>query len=320
MDNNCSVIKDLLPLYVDGVTSPDSSAYIEAHLKTCPENTDMYNKLKNNEYVSELKEESTEVIKAHAKKEKRTSATVGAVVAAILMIPVIVCMIVNLAVGHTLSWFFIVLASMMVVASLVIVPLTAIKNKGMWTVLSFTGSLIILFAVINLMTGGHWFFVASTATIFGLAVFFMPVLAHAIKTGFFSRNKALFVIGADTILYFLMIFAIGLTVKLPGYFRYSLSISAVCLLFVWLVMFIAAYLKTNKLVKAGLITFISGLFMATINNIIGMILGYTVTWHAFRPFTRGYLNSNIYWLEFIVGATVGVILIIAGLLKKKEAK
>ena len=33
---NCEIIRDLLPLYVDELTSPESNALIETHLETCP--------------------------------------------------------------------------------------------------------------------------------------------------------------------------------------------------------------------------------------------------------------------------------------------
>jgi len=35
MNIKCEVIKDLLPLYVDGVASEESRALIEDHLKEC---------------------------------------------------------------------------------------------------------------------------------------------------------------------------------------------------------------------------------------------------------------------------------------------
>ena len=34
---NCGIIRDLLPLYHDGVCSPESRAEVEEHLKNCPE-------------------------------------------------------------------------------------------------------------------------------------------------------------------------------------------------------------------------------------------------------------------------------------------
>ena len=35
MKVTCKVIQDLLPLYVDGVCSPDTAALVEEHLKDC---------------------------------------------------------------------------------------------------------------------------------------------------------------------------------------------------------------------------------------------------------------------------------------------
>lgn len=32
----CAVVRDLLPIYVEGLTEPETNAAVEAHLKTCP--------------------------------------------------------------------------------------------------------------------------------------------------------------------------------------------------------------------------------------------------------------------------------------------
>ena len=48
-DITCDVIKDLLPLYVDDVLSPDSRAVVEAHLGTCVDCTEYYHALKEPE-------------------------------------------------------------------------------------------------------------------------------------------------------------------------------------------------------------------------------------------------------------------------------
>ena len=39
MEINCEVIKDLLPSYVDGLTSPQSNELIKKHLAKCPDCT-----------------------------------------------------------------------------------------------------------------------------------------------------------------------------------------------------------------------------------------------------------------------------------------
>ncbi len=36
MTTECSIVRDLLPLYVEGLVSEETSAYIEAHLAACP--------------------------------------------------------------------------------------------------------------------------------------------------------------------------------------------------------------------------------------------------------------------------------------------
>ena len=37
MKNECSVVRDLLPLYLEGMVSEDTAAYIKEHLESCPE-------------------------------------------------------------------------------------------------------------------------------------------------------------------------------------------------------------------------------------------------------------------------------------------
>ena len=48
-DITCEVIRDLLPLYVDDVLSPDSRALVEEHLETCEGCTDYYHAMKEPE-------------------------------------------------------------------------------------------------------------------------------------------------------------------------------------------------------------------------------------------------------------------------------
>ena len=44
-DITCEVVRDLLPLYVDGVLSPDSRAVVEEHLENCASCTEIYHML-----------------------------------------------------------------------------------------------------------------------------------------------------------------------------------------------------------------------------------------------------------------------------------
>ena len=87
------------------------------------------------------------------------------------------CLICNLAVQHTLSWFWIVLSAELVAASLTLLPALAPEGRrSLWTLGGFTGALLLLLGVCCLYTGGSWFFVAAASVVFGLSTVFFPVV------------------------------------------------------------------------------------------------------------------------------------------------
>ena len=134
---------------------------------------------------------------------KRRSAMVGSVVAGLFMIPVLVCLIVNLSSGRTLGWFFVVLASLAVAASLIVTPLMVPEDKAFWTFCAFTCSIVVLLAVTCLYSHGSWFFIASSALLFGLAVVFLPfvVKARPVRKIIGESNRALIVLALDAALF-----------------------------------------------------------------------------------------------------------------------
>lgn len=95
MNISCKVIQDLLPLYHDGVCSPESSAMIEEHLKDCEACLEEYHKLEESPLAKNGKKEEAEkenvqrmknVKKALHKKRVRAS-VITAVVVLLLCIP-----------------------------------------------------------------------------------------------------------------------------------------------------------------------------------------------------------------------------------------
>ena len=215
MNKHCEVIRDLLPLYADEVCSERSRELIEEHLRECPECSAMLEQLRTHEIEEGLQEEKEQVIEHQAKRFKRRSATVGSVVSGIFMIPVVVCLIVNLASGSPLGWFFIVLAALAVAASLVIVPLMMPQDKLFWTFCTFTMSLLLLLAVTCFYSHGNWFFLAASAVLFGLAVLFGPfvVRAKAVRELIGNFSRPLLVLAVDVILFANMMNMITLHTK-----------------------------------------------------------------------------------------------------------
>ena len=133
MKLNCNVIHDLLPLYVDQICSDESRKLVDEHLAGCRDCSILLKQMCSIEIENDLKSETENVILRQANFFKRKSAVVGTVIAGIFMIPILVCLIVNLASGAALDWFFIVLASLITAASVIVVPLIIPENKLLWT-------------------------------------------------------------------------------------------------------------------------------------------------------------------------------------------
>lgn len=203
---DCDVVRDLLPLYADDACSEKSRALVKEHLLECAECRAMLIRLKNTEIEDGLKNEKGTVIQYGVKRFKRRSAAVGSVVSGLFMVPILICLIVNFVSGPSLDWFTVVLAALAVAASLTVVPLMVSEDKAFWTLCAFTASLMLLLGVTCLYSGGSWFFIASSACLFGLAVVFLPfaMKARPVKRLVGEGNRWLITIGLDAALFFNM--------------------------------------------------------------------------------------------------------------------
>ena len=204
MNKNCEVIRDLLPLYADDACSEESRRLVEGHLAECQDCSGMLQRLKNNEIENGLQMEKQDVIEYGAKKFRKQSATVGSTVSGVLLVPILICLIINLTAGSAMGWFFIVLAAMAVAASVIVVPIMAPRGcKALWTLGAFTASLIILLGVTCMVSRGNWFWLVSSCVLFGLAVCFLPFVVRAkqLQKWIGKSNKVLLVLAADAALF-----------------------------------------------------------------------------------------------------------------------
>lgn len=252
MKYECDMISDLLPLYKDGVCSNASKKIIEEHLAECPACGKMLKDMIDSTIDEELVKEKNEVIDSQAKFFKRKSALAGSIVGGIFCVPILVCLIVNLATGAGLTWFFIVLAAMLVAASLIIVPLMMPKNKLFTTITAFTASVILLLAVCSIYTRGTWFFIAAPATLFGLTMLFAPFIAYnkPVKDHL-GNHKGLAIMTAYTATFALMMVCIGLCTTPKAFFPMAFSIALPLVAMAWGMFASIRYLKANALVKIG---------------------------------------------------------------------
>lgn len=322
MNNNCEIIHDLIPLYIDNVCSDSGKHLVEEHLTKCTDCQKIMQKMKNSEVESELMDETTEILGKQAKYYKRKSFVVGAVISGIFCIPILTCFIVNLASGAGLDWFFIVLTSLMLAASIIVVPLMVEKNKFIWTAGLSTVSLMLLLGTCCIYTGGNWFFVAASSTLFGLAVCLMPfVVNHRLVKPYVGKQKSLICIAVDSILFWAMMLSIGFqSAFISEYRRLTIAVGVPIFLFIWFIFIILRYLGCSRVTRAGMSVISVGVFCFIANKLINGLLGVDEKLPKLNIYewNEKTLDGNIKWIVLLSCLAIGVILIAVGIVKDRK--
>lgn len=176
MKLDCEVIRDLLPLYADQACSEQSRALVNEHLLDCADCRDMLQKLKENEIENGLKREKDSVLQYGVRQFKKRTAAVGSAVSGAFLIPILICLYLF---GSPMGWIDIVLASLCVAASVSVVPIVVKEDKLFWMFCAFTASLMLLLGVVCIHGHGTWFWIASSASLFGLAAVGLPFMIKA---------------------------------------------------------------------------------------------------------------------------------------------
>ncbi len=271
---DCDIIRDLLPLYHDNACSAGSRALVDAHLTGCVPCQKIAAQLASTAIDETFVNEKETVLSAHAKKERKRTFIIGAGTAAFLSVPMIICLIVNLATGHVLDWFFIVFASLLLAASLTAVPLMAPHHRILWTMGGFTSSLLLLLLVICIYVHGDWFFLAAVPVCFGLSVLFLPyVICQIPLPRALSHAKGAIVMLWDTVWLYAVIFVCGLHAKSPLYWPVALKITTFCITLPWLIFLVIRYLRVHPMYRAGIVLILCGVYFTVTNGVVSVSLG-----------------------------------------------
>ena len=165
-NKECDIVQDLLPLYYDNACSEESRRFVEKHLPGCNDCQKMYNELKENNVDEVLAKESKGILERHAKIERNAAYKAGVVIAAILLLPIVITFIVQLATGMGLGVFSVVTASMLLVAALTVVPLMSTNNRLLKCILAGVTSLMLILFFVDRMNGGGNFLLWAIPTVF----------------------------------------------------------------------------------------------------------------------------------------------------------
>ncbi|MBR3107711.1 MAG: zf-HC2 domain-containing protein [Clostridia bacterium] len=196
----CDVIRDLLPLYADEACSEKTRALVNEHLLDCADCRNILQKLKENEIEDNLRYEKASVLQYGLTQFKKRTAAVGSAVSGVLLVPILVCLYIF---GSPMGWIDIVLASLCVAASVSVVPIMVQEDKFFWMLCAFTASLMLLLGVICIHCRGSWFWIASSASLFGLAAIGLPFATKArpMKMLIGDRNPWVILAGIDIALF-----------------------------------------------------------------------------------------------------------------------
>ncbi len=328
MKYDCNVVKDLLPLYQDNICSSTSKDIVEEHLRECADCKKVAEQMSDGAVEKTLAVEKTRVLEKHRKNVNRKTTTIGITTAGILMIPVIVCLICNIAIGHALDWFFIVLTAMLLVASFTVVPFIVEKDKIMWTILSATGALLLLLLTCCIYTHGDWFFVAASGCIFGISCIVSPfVIPKLCRRESLKKHKAVLTVLWDVVWLYILLVVCGIYVHGGGlYWRISMAVTTFMMLLVGIYVAVICYGRKNGWIKSGVLVIITGLWAGLSSDIMTLFLNlpgeqslkYLDLSSGFGTENMAAFNANIYFTVIVASVVVGGILIGKGIKKDKE--
>ncbi|MBQ3513956.1 MAG: zf-HC2 domain-containing protein [Lachnospiraceae bacterium] len=175
---DCEIVKDLLPLYVDGMVSEVSKKSIDSHLEYCKDCTKVY---ENMTFGLEKQPSEVEDVKKFLKKTKRMYFLYG--LGGLSFIAILVCMIVDLALNKGITWSLIVGTSVVFANVLMYALLVCKKNKAYITMAVISIGTVLLLSTIQISRyyfmniGSLWIFrYGFPIMLLWLGIIWIPVL------------------------------------------------------------------------------------------------------------------------------------------------
>ncbi len=156
----CETIRDLLPMYVDELTSEATNKLVKEHVKECKECNEILENMKQ-----PIEVETAPEVKEFKKYLKKSRISIFYwIMGASAVIAMLTCFIVNLAVDGKLSWFFIVVMGIITGYFPIYTMLNAKKHCFVKGIVVANICVIFLLAVIQTVLyyrmgiGELWFF------------------------------------------------------------------------------------------------------------------------------------------------------------------
>ena len=243
-------------------------------------------------------------------------------------IALIVCFICNLCIDKTLSWFFIVLSSIILSFTCTNLPKLIKGYKLIFIPLSIYSAVCLLLGVCCIYTGGSWFFIATLSVFFALIVVFLPICIYVYDC--FDKIKkynAFISVATDFLLLSILLLVINAyTVKSYSteFWYPTIALPIVVANYLVLNMFLSVrFLKVNKLLKTSIIMYLInflylGVSLLKVNDInIQKEIDQTNIFRADFSLWQAdvTLENNVHLIIFLTVLLLGTVFLLFGLLK-----
>ena len=280
------------------------------------------------ELIESSTDEEYRKIKKDAKNYNRINNGIFYGFSSCYAIAILVCFIVNLSVNHTLSWFFIVLASCLVGFTFVPSCVRFFTKHRLIIFISTTFvSLFLLYLTCSIYTKNYWFILATLGTALGYFAFFAPFMFFKTKLGLseqkFNKIKNWFMVFYSL---GLLLLTLILLISVNSYRPFNLKVGILITLYSYTILLACALislLKTNVFTKLGscflcFIPYLYGLTAVLSSLLDGNDIAtyYDVN---FKDWSN-HINGNVSCIIVLSIIVVAILFFTLGFIKSKKIK
>jgi len=249
---------------------------------------------------------------------------------AIALIPCFIC---DLAINKGLTWFWIVLSSLLLAFSFTNLPKLIKKHKLVLIPLSMFLSLCVLLAVCCIYTKGDWFLVASLSVLFALIIIFAPIYISKLNTFAKIKKFADFVsiaidfIALNILLIVINIYSVTNNYTSNNYWYLKIALPIVIVFYLFLNLLLCVkFIKINRFLKTSLILFLIDLFCYTPSLVLKvknpvfkeMLNDANVFNSNLSSWNIKYIDANIHCIICLTLLSLSLIFLITGLILKSK--
>jgi len=267
--------------------------------------------ISEHEFITATTDTKTRKIEYEAKKFRIIRNTWFLVPTISYAVALLTCFICNLAVNGTLSWFFIVLSSLICAYTFIpnITYFFKTKKFLVFTVSTYISICLLLFTCAIYTNGLSWFLTACIGVLIGYTVIFLPIILS--KTNV-SRFKFIISFASMYLLTVLLLFNIHFwhpfnllsAVLITTYSFFPLIICTVICLF-----------RFNSFFKTGFCIFISSIFYYFSGYIVNILFGATENHYQvdFKNWQQC-LNGNINFICLLSLLLISIVFVVIGII------